>query len=95
MTPHCLICDALNSLLSIVGHEGRSTDAKGQVDGRAEGGQAKVIPDAAVQLPTLLGLRHPEQQQPGHDEKHADPDDELHQEQGDCQEVVLSLYVDR
>ena len=62
---------------------------------RTEGGEAKVITDTAVQLPALLDLLHPEHQQPGHDEEHADPDDELDVKHGHVDEIGTSLCVDK
>ena len=44
-------------------------------------------------LPASFDLVHPEQQQPGHDGEHADPDEELDVEEGDPDELVNTLRM--
>ena len=46
-----------------------------------------------MQVPALLDLLHLEHQHPGHDEEHADPDDELDVEKRDLDEVPYFLHV--
>ena len=69
----------------------QSTNADAQVGGYAHKGESKVEADAGVNLPALLDLRHSENQQPGHDDEHADPNEELHIQVTYLDDIASSL----
>lgn len=83
----------LHSLHFLDDDANRAADAKTKVDSCANDGEAKVVPDKAVTPPALLDLLPPEQQQPGHDEEHADPGEELENIYGHVEGVASCLLM--
>ena len=72
----------------------RAANADAQVDGCPNEGEHEVVADAGMYLPASLDLRQSEEQQPGHDDEHADPDDERDDEIKNLDEVSTSLRID-
>ena len=68
-------------------------NADAKVGGCANKGEPKVEANAGVNRPALLDLLEPEQQKPGHDEEHADADEELDVEVGDLHDFIVPLHV--
>lgn len=77
---------------TVVGDVKQSGYADDQVDGRANQGQAEVVPDAGVKLPALFDLLRPEYKQPGYDDQHAQPHQKLDEEMGDGNPGMSPLY---
>lgn len=71
----------------------QADNADAQVGSRANETEAEVVADTAVQFPALLDLVQAEEQQPDHHEEHARPDEQLDEEVGHADEVVVSLLV--
>ena len=69
----------------------RAANADAEVDGCPNEGEHGVEADAGVYLPTGFDLRHPEEQEPGDDDEHADPHQELDTEVRDLDRIPTSL----
>ena len=63
------------------------------MNGCANKGGLNVESEPGVRLPALLELLRPEDQQPGHDDKHADPDEELDVAPGELDECLSRLCI--
>lgn len=74
----CFASQSLSFSPLVVGCDvDRAAKADRQVDSRTNEGEDKVVADTGVDLPALLHLLHPVRHEPGNDEKHAHPDEEL------------------
>ena len=68
-----------------------AANADAQVDGCPNESEHEVIADACVYRPGNFDLFRPKEQQPGHDDEHEDPDEELDGEVRCLDEVAPSL----
>ena len=69
----------------------RATNTNAQVDGRPNEGEHEVEAYTGIYLPASLDLVHPEQQQPGHDDEHSHPHQELDAKVKELDVIAVSL----
>lgn len=69
----------------------RAANGDDKVDGYANESQPDVEANAGVYLPAFLNLLPLEEQEPGHDGEHAQPDEHLGKEEGELDEIIVAL----
>lgn len=72
----------IGSRVSVPRNVDGSADAEREIDRGSDEGETEVKSDAAVNLPALLDLFHPKDQQRHDDQQHADADRELQEKLG-------------